>query len=131
MITQKRENIRNKNKQSEVAVFRHFLFKTEVKKIFISLAGALGGVAVHLFGKWDAALQTLILFMAIDWITGGIILPAVFKKSPKSGNGALESRAGWKGLCRKGMTLLFVLIATQLDLLAGTSCLRTASAHGI
>ena len=97
-----------------------------MKKIFITLIGVLGGVAVHLFGEWDAALQTLILFMAIDWITGGIILPAVFKKSPKSGNGALESRAGWKGLCRKGMTLLFVLIATQLDLLAGTSYLRDA-----
>ena len=97
-----------------------------MKKIFITLIGVLGGVAVHLFGEWDAALQTLILFMAIDWITGGIILPVVFKKSPKSGNGALESRAGWKGLCRKGMTLLFVLIATQLDLLAGTSYLRDA-----
>ena len=87
-----------------------------MKKIFITLTGVLGSVAVHLFGEWDAALQTLILFMAIDWITGGIILPAVFKKSPKSGNGALESRAGWKGLCRKGMTLLFVLIATQPDI---------------
>ena len=97
-----------------------------MKKIFITLIGVLGGVAVHLFGEWDAALQTLILFMAIDWITGGIILPVVFKKSPKSGNGVLESRAGWKGLCRKGMTLLFVLIATQLDLLAGTSYLRDA-----
>ena len=55
-----------------------------MKKIFITLIGVLGGVAVHLFGEWDAALQTLILFMAIDWITGGIILPVVFKKSPKS-----------------------------------------------
>ncbi len=29
------------------------------------------------------------------------LLPGVFGKSPKSENGALESRAGWKGLCRK------------------------------
>ena len=100
--------------------------KVSVKKIFITLTGVFGSVVVHLFGEWDAALQTLILFMAIDWITGGIILPVVFKKSPKSENGALESRTGWKGLCRKGMTLLFVLIATQLDLLAGTSYLREA-----
>ena len=47
--------------------------------------------------------------MVLDWLTGGIILPAVFRKSPKSPNGALESRAGWKGLCRKGMILLYVL----------------------
>ena len=48
------------------------------------------------------------------------------RKSPKSENGRLESRAGWKGLCRKGMTLLFVLIAVRLDLLMGTNYLRDA-----
>ena len=58
--------------------------------------------------------------------TGGILLPVIFKKSPKSENGRLESRAGWKGLCRKGMTLLFVLIAVRLDLLMGTNYLRDA-----
>ena len=79
-----------------------------------------------LFGGWDIALQTLVLFMGIDWITGGILLPVIFKKSPKSENGRLESRAGWKGLCRKGMTLLFVLIAVRLDLLMGTNYLRDA-----
>ena len=63
----------------------------------------VGSVVVHLFGEWVGALQAVILFMAIDWITGGIILPVLFKKSPKSGNGALESLAGWKGLYRCGM----------------------------
>ena len=58
------------------------------------------------FGGWDLALQTLILFMAIDLITGGFLLPVVFGKSPKSENGTLESRAGFKGLCRKGITPL-------------------------
>ena len=33
------------------------------------------------------------------------------------GLGALESRAGWKGLCRKGMTLLIIIIAHRLDLM--------------
>ena len=88
--------------------------------------GAGAGAITALFGGWDAALQTLILFMIIDWITGGILLPVVFRKSPKSENGALESRAGWKGLCRKSMTLLFVLIAVRLDLLIGTDYLRDA-----
>ena len=64
--------------------------------------------------------------MLMDWVTGGILLPAVFKKSPKSKNGALESRAGWKGLCRKGMMLLIVLVAVRLDLLMGTDYLRDA-----
>ena len=69
-------------------------------KIFTALALA-GSALAELLGGWDQALQTLVIFMAADWITGGILLPAVFRKSPKSPNGALESRAGWKGLCRK------------------------------
>ena len=61
-------------------------------KIFTALALA-GSALAELFGGWDQALQTLVIFMAVDWITGGILLPAVFRKSPKSPNGALESRA--------------------------------------
>ena len=93
------------------------------QKIFIA-GSALISLIVNLFGGWDTALETLILFMGIDWFTGGILLPVVFKKSPKSKSGTLESRAGWKGLCRKGMVLLFVLIAVRLNLLMGTSYLR-------
>lgn len=94
-------------------------------KIFIGI-GAISGFVTMLLGGWDAALATLLLFMLMDWVTGGILLPAVFKKSPKSKNGALESRAGWKGLCRKGMMLLIVLVAVRLDLLMGTDYLRDA-----
>ena len=68
-------------------------------KIFTATALA-GGTFAALFGGWDKALQTLVIFMIVDWITGGILLPVVFGRSPKSPNGALESRAGWKGLCR-------------------------------
>ena len=90
-----------------------------MKQMVTSLFGMFGSAVALLFGGWDIALQTLVLFMGIDWITGGILLQVIFKKSPKSENGRLESRAGWKGLCRKGMTLLFVLIAVRLDLLMG------------
>ncbi|MED9967674.1 MAG: phage holin family protein [Blautia sp.] len=95
--------------------------------IWIGLAGS---AVVSLFGGWDLCLQTLMLFMGIDWLTGGILLPAVFGKSPKSSNGALESRAGWKGLCRKVMTLFYVLIAARLDALMGTEYLRNAVCIG-
>ena len=98
-------------------------------KIFTALALA-GSVLAELFGGWDKALQTLVLFMALDWITGGILLPGVFQKSPKSANGAMESRAGWKGLCRKAMTLFYVLIAVRLDMLMGTDYLRDAVCIG-
>ena len=38
----------------------------------------------------------------------------------------LESRAGWKGLCRKGVTLLVVLVACRLDLIMGSNFIRDA-----
>ena len=98
-------------------------------KILTALALA-GSALAELFGGWDKALQTLVLFMAIDYITGGILLPGVFGKSPKSENGAMESRAGWKGLCRKAMTLFYVLIAARLDGLMGTEYLRDAVCIG-
>lgn len=50
----------------------------------------------------------------------------VFHNSGKTENGALESRAGWKGLCRKCITLLMVLVATRLDLVTGTNFIRDA-----
>lgn len=98
-------------------------------KIFTALALA-GSALAELFGGWDMALETLLLLMAADWITGGILLPAVFGKSPKSPNGALESRAGWKGLCRKGMTLFYILIAARMDRLLGMDYIRNAVCIG-
>ena len=82
--------------------------------IFISIIGTIGSLLVLLFGGWSTALITLIIFMGIDYLTG-LLVAGLFKSSKKSETGALESKAGWKGLCRKGMILLIVLIAYQLD----------------
>ena len=98
-------------------------------KIITALALA-GSALAELFGGWDMALETLLILMAADWITGGLLLPAVFGKSPKSPNGALESRAGWKGLCRKGMTLFYILIAARMDRLLGMDYIRNAVCIG-
>ena len=79
---------------------------------------ALGAFGAALVGEWDGAIITLLLFMAADWFTG-LIVAGVFKKSPKTESGALESNAGLKGLCRKGAMLLLVIVAVRLDLMAG------------
>ena len=70
-------------------------------------------------------MVTLCLFMAIDYVSG-LVVAGIFHNSKKTATGALESKAGWKGLCKKGMTLLFVLIAYRLDLAIGTSYIRDA-----
>lgn len=85
--------------------------------------GVVGGFIASLFGGWDAALTTLLIFMGVDYVTG-LIVAGVFHRSQKSTAGALESRAGWKGLCRKGTTLLVVLVACRLDLVTGSTFIR-------
>lgn len=81
--------------------------------------GTIGGAVAWTFGGWSESLTTLVIFMAIDYITG-LTVAGVFKRSKKSESGALESRAGFKGLIRKSMVLLAVLVACRLDLLIGT-----------
>ena len=94
-------------------------------KAIYTMFGVIGSFIASLFGGFDAALITLMMFMGIDYVTG-LIVAGVFHKSNKTKSGALESRAGWKGLCRKGMTLMIVLIATRLDLIIGTTYVRDA-----
>ena len=87
--------------------------------------GVVCGFITSLFGGWDAALTTLVIFMGIDYVTG-LIVAGVFHNSGKTESGALKSRAGWKGLCRKGVTLLIVLVAVRLDIALGSTFIRDA-----
>ncbi len=87
--------------------------------------GIVGSTVAAAFGGWDAAMITLISMMVIDYLTG-VLVAGVFHNSPKTENGTLESKAGWKGLCRKGMTLLIVLVAARLDIILGTGFIRDA-----
>lgn len=92
--------------------------------ICASIGTVFAGIA-GVFGGWDAALITLMIFILADYVTG-LIVAAVFHRSPKTANGALESKAGLKGLLRKGGMLLMVLIACRLDLMLGAHFIRDA-----
>lgn len=96
-----------------------------MKETVCAVFGLIGGGIAALFGGWSAALTTLLIFMGIDYLTG-LIVAGVFHTSNKTDGGALESRAGWKGLCRKGVTLLIVLVACRLDLVIGSNFIRDA-----
>lgn len=100
-----------------------------IKTTVLGVLGVAGSVIVNYLGGWDTALQTLIIFMAMDYVTG-LVVAGVFHKSEKTESGTLESRAGWKGLCRKGMTLLIVLVAAQLDKVTGTEVIKNAAIIG-
>jgi len=97
----------------------------DFRVLFSSTIGLLGAIVTTVLGGWSTGMATLVIFMAVDYVSG-LIVAGVFKKSKKSESGALESRTGFKGLCRKCMTLLFVMVAYRLDLLIGTNYIRDA-----
>ncbi|MBE6912091.1 MAG: phage holin family protein [Ruminococcaceae bacterium] len=100
-----------------------------MKDILFTFIGMVGGLISNLLGGWTTDMTTLLIFMGIDFITG-LLLAGVFKKSSKSDTGALNSKAGWKGLCKKCLTLFFVIIAHRLDLALGINYIRTSAIIG-
>lgn len=98
-----------------------------MKAWLMGVLGSIGAFIAYLFGGWDTSIITLLIFMLIDFISG-LLVAGVFHKSKKSATGALESRAGWKGLIKKGMTLAIVIVANFLDKQLATNFIRDAVA---
>lgn len=96
-----------------------------MKQFVCTVIGAVGSGIAALFGGWDTGLVSLLIFMGLDYVSG-LVVAGVFHKSNKTDTGSLESKAGWKGLCRKCMTLVFVLVSYRLDLVIGTNYIRDA-----
>lgn len=96
-----------------------------MKSAILTFTGVIGSCIAGLFGGWDASIITLLICMLIDYISG-LVVAGVFHKSKKTETGTLESRAGWKGLFKKGMTLFIVIVAVRLDVELSTSFIRDA-----
>ena len=96
-----------------------------VKPWILVIVGTVGSFLAELFGGWGEDMQSLLIFMGIDFILG-LAIAAIWKKSGKSDSGALSSWSAWKGLMRKGASLLVVLVAHRLDMMIGCDYIRTA-----
>lgn len=95
-----------------------------MKEITCAAVGVIGSFFASIFGGWDSALVTLVIFMVVDYVSG-FIVAAVFHKSKKTTSGSLSSAIGWKGLCKKFMILVIVVIAYRLDIAIKTDYIRT------
>lgn len=69
-------------------------------------AAVLGGIAVYLWGAWDALIAVLICCVVIDYITG--VIKGWYKKE-------LSSKVGFIGLLKKVFIFALVALATQID----------------
>lgn len=97
----------------------------QIKNGVLATLATVGTFVAHALGGWDAAMQVLVALMALDYLTG-ILVAAVWQRSNKSSTGALDSKAGFKGLCKKGMILLLVWLGVLLDNAFGTTYVRMA-----
>ena len=95
-----------------------------MKELVCTIAGVVGGFLSSLFGGWDSALITLLIFMGIDFATG--FITAAMGRSKHSKNGGLSSKAGWFGIAKKVCTLLLIVVAVRIDILVGTNYIRDA-----
>ncbi len=96
-----------------------------IKTVLLAFLSRTGAAVAEALGGWDGLLETLVWCMAVDYITG-VLAAGVFRRSPKSRDGALDSRVGFRGLCKKGAELGLVLLAAKLDGALGGGFSRTA-----
>lgn len=99
--------------------------KTIIRAIMAALS--IGAAYVmEAIGGADELAVALVAAMAIDCATG-IACAAIWHRSPKSKSGALESRAGLKGLFRKGGIFLCCFLAAELSAIVSTYAIRDST----
>lgn len=83
----------------------------------IKWLSAVAGAVAGWYGGWTTTMYVLLVFMGIDYISG--IIVALMGRSHNTDGGGLDSNVGFRGLAKKALMLLLVLIGTQLDLAIG------------
>lgn len=100
-----------------------------MKDLISTAVGMAAGLVSWLIGGFDTPVVALVVCMAVDYVTG-LIVAGVFHTSPKTPGGGLDSQVGWRGLARKCVTLLLVVVANLADVLLGQCCIRDAVVIG-
>ena len=96
---------------------------TSIKNLILVVVSAIGGFLVEFMGGADSILKALVIFMAVDYITG-LVVAFVFHKSRKTEGGGASSKEGLKGIVKKLCMLMLVGVAHSLDAVMGADYLR-------
>ena len=109
-------------------------------KTFTEFLAAIGGAIASFFCGLPMIMWVLIAVMTIDYITG--IICGLMGKSKKTETGGVSSSAAFKGLLKKALIILVVLLAALLDkavsmgtgitfdAVAGATCLWFIASEG-
>lgn len=88
-----------------------------------AFVGVAGGAFSAAIGGMDGVAKALVICMCIDWILG-MVDSLIFKASPKTETGGYNSAIGFKGLVKKGIILIMVVVGNLLDNTLGTTFIR-------
>lgn len=81
-------------------------------------SGAVGSALAWALGGIDLQLQWLLMFVAVDYVTGIIAAGKT---------GEWDSRVGFRGLFKKVFIFVVVMLSHGLDVITGTEMLRNAA----
>lgn len=96
----------------------------QTKNVILFVLSMIGSFIVKFLGGVDTVLIALILFMAVDYITG-LAVALIFHKSKKTAGGGASSKECLKGIVKKLSMLLLVGLAHELDVIMGIDYTRT------
>ena len=99
---------------------------TSVKTGVLATIGIAFGWVCNALGGADKVLTALMILMLVDYASG-LLVAFVFNNSPKTETGRASSNAGFRGICKKVMMLLIVLLAYRIDILLGMEYARSAT----
>ena len=83
----------------------------------IEYVAAIGGMVVGMYGGWTPGSRVLVILMVVDYITG--LACALTGHSAKTESGHFWSKVAFMGLVKKGVIMLVILVAAQLDNVLG------------
>ena len=99
-------------------------FKSCISVVF----GVIGSFITNYLGGWDMAIDTLVMFMIVDYLLG-LYVAGVLHNSPKTQSGGLSSDKGIKGLFKKVFILVCVALMYRLDQLFDIDYLRVGTIY--
>ena len=94
----------------------------EIKTVFATVIGIVGGIANGFFGSLTAAFYSLVIIMAADFVIG--IGVALTNNSPKTKSGGLSSSVCFKGIVKKIIMLLLVGVTYRIQIVVDIPMLR-------
>lgn len=99
----------------------NYIFEMAPNKMqtyLLTIGGAIGSILGYIFEGIDKAFYWLLIFIAVDYITG--IIQAIKNKN-------ISSKVGFKGLIKKVVIVAIVVLAHGLAIIAGIPAIETAA----